>query len=125
MANAGLSTFLQTVLSVPSQERQVREREISPGVGPSYLLRLRWARSPPEEVLVKVNIYVSREGPFRRQPGIALVLDPLRIPENGTWTYLRSGDTSEFDLPEAIEEEIERRGIWAQRIENHEIRQKR
>ena len=78
-----------------------------------------------QEVLVKVNIYVSKVGPFRRQPGIALVLDPLRIPENETWTYLRSGDTREFDLPEAIEEEIERRGIWAQRIESTEILQKR
>jgi hypothetical protein len=78
-----------------------------------------------QEVLVKVNIYVSREGPFRRRPGIALVLDPLRIPENGNWTYLRSGDTREFDLPEAIEEEIERRGIWAQRIESTEILQNR
>jgi len=78
-----------------------------------------------QEVLVKVNIYVSREGPFRRRSGIALVLDPLRIPENETWTYLRSGDTSEFGLPEAIEEEIERRGIWAQHVENTEILQKR
>jgi hypothetical protein len=26
---------------------------------------------------------------------------------------LRSGDTAEFHLPEAVEQEIERRGVWA------------
>jgi hypothetical protein len=70
---------------------------------------------------VKVSIYVSRDGAFQKQPGIALVRHPLRLPENDTWTYLRTGDTEEFDLPEAIEEEIERRGIWAQRVESSEV----
>jgi hypothetical protein len=74
---------------------------------------------------VKVSIYVSRDGPFRKRPGIALVRHPLRLPLNDDWTYVRSGDTDEFNLPEAIEEEIERRGIWAQRVDQTEVATRR
>ena len=70
---------------------------------------------------MKVSIYVSRDGRHQQRPGIALVRHPLQLPPNNTWAYLRTGDTSEFDLPEAIEEEIERRGIWAQRVESSEV----
>ena len=61
---------------------------------------------------MKVSIYVSKNGSSRRGRGFALVRHPLSLPLNETWAYLRSGDTSEFDLPEAVEEELERRGIW-------------
>jgi hypothetical protein len=61
---------------------------------------------------MKVSIYVSKNGSSKRGRGFALVRHPLSLPQNETWSYLRSGDTSEFDLPEAIEEELERRGIW-------------
>ena len=84
-------------------------------------MRLKWTGPSPQEDLVKVSIYVSRDGPYRQRPGIALVRHPLQLPLNNTWTYLRVADTSEFSLPEAIEEEIEHRGIWAQRVESSEI----
>jgi hypothetical protein len=35
------------------------------------------------------------------------------LPRGEKWTYVWSADTKDFNLPEAIEEEIERRGIWA------------
>jgi hypothetical protein len=70
---------------------------------------------------MKVNIYISKRSPLGRRPGIALVRHPLQLPLNETWAYLRSGDTSEFALPEAVEEEIERRGIWSQCLDNVEV----
>ena len=62
---------------------------------------------------MKVNIYVSRRGSSQRGYGFALVRHPLLLRQNETWKYVRCGDTAEFDLPEAVEEEIERRGIWS------------
>jgi hypothetical protein len=62
---------------------------------------------------VKVNIYVSKRGSSQRGYGFALVRHPLLLRQNETWKYVRCGDTAEFDLPEAIEEEIERNGIWS------------
>ena len=72
---------------------------------------------------MKVSIYVSKNGSSKRGRGFALVRHPLSLSLNETWTYLRSGDTSEFDLPEAIVEEIERRGIWSQLLKNAKARQ--
>ena len=62
---------------------------------------------------MKVNIYVSRDGSVERRHGFALLRHPLSLPANDTWTYVRSGDTAEFGLPEAVEEEIARRGMWS------------
>ncbi len=35
------------------------------------------------------------------------------LPRGENWRYVRSADTMEFNLPEAVDEEIERRGFWA------------
>ncbi len=63
---------------------------------------------------MKVAIYLSQTG--RSLPFYGL-LSPNRpvslLPSGRTWIYVRSGDTAEFHLPEAVEQEIESRGFWA------------
>jgi hypothetical protein len=60
-----------------------------------------------------VNIYVSENGSIRKRYGLAAAGRPISLPKNETWRYVRCADTAEFNLPEAIEEEIARRGYWA------------
>ena len=60
-----------------------------------------------------VNIYVSENGRIRKRYGLAAAGRPISLPKNETWKYVRSADTAELNLPEAIEEEIARRGSWA------------
>jgi len=63
---------------------------------------------------MKVDIYVSECGRSLPRYGFLPPHRPVSLlPRDGRWRYLRSGDTSEFQLPEAVEEEIERRGYWA------------
>ena len=67
---------------------------------------------------MKVAIYVSHmfvSRDDRTFPCYGL-LSPKRpasiLPADRKWTYLRSGDTAELHLPEAVEQEIETRGFW-------------
>jgi len=63
---------------------------------------------------MKVDIYVSECGRSLPRYGFLPPHGPVSLlPRNGEWRYVRSGDTGEFHLPEAVEEEIEKRGYWA------------
>jgi hypothetical protein len=63
---------------------------------------------------MKVDIYVSEQDRSLPRYGFLPPHRPVTLlPGNGPWRFVRSGDTSEFHLPEAVEEEIERRGCWA------------
>ena len=63
---------------------------------------------------MKVNIYVSENGWPAPRYGFLPPKSPMSLlPRTEHWKYVRSGDTSEFNLPEAVEEEITRRGFWA------------
>lgn len=63
---------------------------------------------------MKVNLYVSDGFRRQRQYGfLALETSPSLLPRDESWTYMRSGETSEFGLPETVEEEIRRNGYWA------------
>jgi hypothetical protein len=63
---------------------------------------------------MKVAIYVSHTD--RALPCYGLLSASSQVsllPPGEKWTYVRSGDTAEFHLPEAVEQEIESRGFWA------------
>jgi hypothetical protein len=63
---------------------------------------------------MKVDIYVSECGRSLPRYGFLPPHRPVSLlPRGGAWRFVRSGDTSEFHLPEAVEEEIEKRGFWA------------
>jgi hypothetical protein len=63
---------------------------------------------------MKVAIYVSVAERSLPRYGLLSPKSPITVlPPGQRWTYLRSGDTAEFHLPEAVEQEIERRGFWA------------
>jgi len=63
---------------------------------------------------MKIDIYVSEKGSSLPRYGLLRVNGPVSLlPSGESWAYVRSGDTAEFHLPEAVEQEIERRGIWA------------
>jgi hypothetical protein len=63
---------------------------------------------------MKVNLYVSDGLRGQRQYGFLAPSTPISLlPRDENWKYVRSGDTSEFGLPEAVEEEIRRKGYWA------------
>ena len=63
---------------------------------------------------MKVAIYVSQNDRPLPCYGLLLANRPVSLlPPGEKWTYVRSGDTAEFHLPEAVEQEIERRGFWA------------
>jgi len=63
---------------------------------------------------MKVDIYVSECDRSLPRYGFLPPHRPVSLlPRNAEWRYLRSADTSEFHLPEAVEEEIEKRGYWA------------
>ena len=63
---------------------------------------------------MKVAIYVSIADRSLPRYGLLSPKSPISLlPAGRRWTYLRSGDTSEFHLPEAVEQEIETRGVWA------------
>jgi len=63
---------------------------------------------------MKVNIYVSDDGRFAPRYGFLPPTSPKTLlPRTENWKYVRSADTREFNLPEAVEEEIARRGFWA------------
>jgi hypothetical protein len=63
---------------------------------------------------MKVNIYMSDSSRIRPRYGFIPPGQPVTLlPRGENWKYVRSADTAEFGLPEAVEEEIERRGFWA------------
>ena len=63
---------------------------------------------------MKVAIYVSQTDRPLPCYGLLSANSPASLlPPGRTWTYVRSGDTAEFHLSEAVEQEIERRGFWA------------
>ena len=68
---------------------------------------------------MKVAIYVSEMFVSRTDRsfpcyGLLSPDSPVSLlPPGRRWTYLRSGDTAEFHLPEAVEQEIQMRGVWA------------
>ena len=63
---------------------------------------------------MKVNIYISEDGWPAPRYGFLPPQSPVTIlPRSEIWRYVRSGDTGEFNLPAAVEQEIERRGFWA------------
>ena len=63
---------------------------------------------------MKVAIYVSQADRPLPCYGLLSVNRPVSLlPSGQMWTYVRSGDTTEFHLPEAVEQEIEQRGFWA------------
>ena len=67
---------------------------------------------------MKIDIYVSGTEKLRPRYGFLPINRPVALLPNGeTWKYVRSADTLEFDLPEAVEEHIQRRGFWAVRWE--------
>ncbi len=60
---------------------------------------------------MKVDIYVSDGGRSLPRYGFLPPHRPVSLlPRTGTWRFVRSAETAEFHLPEAVEEEIERRG---------------
>ena len=63
---------------------------------------------------MKVAIYVSQTDRPLPCYGLLSVNRPVSLlPSDQRWTFVRSGDTAEFHLPEAVEQEIESRGFWA------------
>ena len=62
---------------------------------------------------MRVNVYVSETS---RRYGLVPARLPISLPRDENWKYVWSGDTVELNLPEAIEEEIERRGFWTHRL---------
>ena len=63
---------------------------------------------------MKVDIYVSETSQPLPRYGFLPSHQPVSLlPRTESWRYLRSADTTEFHLPEAVEEEIGRRGYWA------------
>lgn len=63
---------------------------------------------------MKVAIYVSQTDRPLPCYGLLSANSPVSLlPSGQRWTYVRSGDTAEFHLPEAVEQEIESRGFWA------------
>lgn len=63
---------------------------------------------------MKVDIYVSKTERLRPRYGFLPTNRPVSLlPEGESWRFVGSADTLEFDLPEAVEEHIERRGFWA------------
>jgi hypothetical protein len=63
---------------------------------------------------MKVNVYVSEGGRLLPRYGFLPPGKPRSLlPRGENWKYVRSGDTAEFGLPGAVEEEIERLGFWA------------
>jgi hypothetical protein len=63
---------------------------------------------------MRIDIYVSKTERLRPRYGFLPTNRPVSLlPEGTAWRYVGSADTLEFDLPEAVEEQIERRGFWA------------
>ena len=63
---------------------------------------------------MKVAIYVSQTDRSLPCYGLLGANRPASLlPPGRIWTYVRFGDTAEFHLPEAVEQEIESRGVWA------------
>jgi hypothetical protein len=63
---------------------------------------------------MKINIYVSESNSPIPRYGFLPPHQPMTLlPQGEKWTYVWSADTKDFNLPEAIEEEIERCGFWA------------
>jgi len=67
---------------------------------------------------MKVDIYVSKMENSARYGFVPRNQPVSLLPRGASWKYVRSADTLDFDLPEAVEEHIERRGFWAVRS-NH------
>jgi hypothetical protein len=66
---------------------------------------------------MKVDIYVSRTNRAARYAFLPSNQSVSLLPRDVSWRYVRSADTVELRLPEAIEEHIERRGFWAVRAD--------
>jgi hypothetical protein len=62
---------------------------------------------------MKVNIYVSTRGSLPRYGFLSPNKPISLLPRGEQWKYVRSVDTAQFNLPEAIEEEIEWHGFWS------------
>jgi len=63
---------------------------------------------------MKVEIFVSERETGLPHYVLLRIGSPLSLlPAGEKWTHVRSGDTSEFHLPEAVEQEIQERGRWA------------
>jgi len=62
---------------------------------------------------MRVNVYVSE---MSHRFGLVPARLPISLPKDENWKYVWSGDTVELNLPEAVVEEIERRGFWTHRL---------
>jgi hypothetical protein len=75
---------------------------------------------------MKVDIYVSQRESSLPRYSLLKAMSPVSLlPRGETWVFLRSGDTAEFHLPEAIEQEIESRGAWAHAFGEGALRRSR
>ena len=65
---------------------------------------------------MRINIYLSEsDSPIPRYGFLPPHQPMTLLPRGEKWTYVWSADTKDSNLPEAIEEEIERRGFWGSR----------
>ena len=70
---------------------------------------------------MRINIYLSEsDSPIPRYGFLPPHQPMTLLPRGEKWTYVWSADTKDFNLPEAIEEEIERRGFWAHGVREEE-----
>jgi hypothetical protein len=63
---------------------------------------------------MRIHIYVSESDQILPRYGFLPTGKSVsRLPRGERWRYVRTVDTADFNLPEAVEEEMERRGFWA------------
>jgi len=63
---------------------------------------------------MKINIYVSERDNLLPSYGFLLADKPVSLlPGGEPWRHVRSIDTADLNLPEVVEEEMERSGFWA------------
>ena len=62
---------------------------------------------------MKVRIFLSEDDGFRRRVAFLSPESPeAALPRDARWHYARCGDTSDFSLPTAVDDEIRRCGFW-------------
>jgi len=62
---------------------------------------------------MKVRIFLSEDDRFRPRVAFVSPDSPESVlPPDTRWQYARCGDTSDFSLPTAIDDEIRRCGFW-------------
>ena len=62
---------------------------------------------------MKVRIFLSDDDQFR--PRVAFLAPDSAesaLPQDTRWQYARCGDTADFSLPTAVDDEIRRCGYW-------------